>query len=222
MLVGLVVLAEHLEIDVERGPAHAEVRLPLQLHMAAGDRHGGVAPVLVGEGHGAILGIDLLHGDIEHAAGNGRDRQEGRIGRLPLGPEGRQHHGHDLVIAFGGEAQDVIELARAVIFRRAGEFVVEAEGVEKPAQHGVVVRAEARILVRPGIGHRGQGLLQMRLHGLLGGHGVGDLAHAVEIVREAQEPGRDLVARQQPEGGADHGGARHFAEGADMGQARGP
>jgi hypothetical protein len=64
-------------------------------------------------------------------------------------------------------------------------------------------------------------LLQMRFHRLLGGDGVRDLAHAVEIVRKAEEPGRDLVARQKAEGRAHHGGAGHFAERADMGQARG-
>jgi hypothetical protein len=67
-----------------RGPAHAEIRLPLQLHMPAGDRHGGVATILVGEGDRAISGVDFLHRHVEHAAGNRRDRQERRIGRLPL------------------------------------------------------------------------------------------------------------------------------------------
>ncbi len=83
--VGLVVLAEHLEIDAERGPAHAEVGLPLQLHMAA--RHGqrDIATVFVGEGHGAVLRIDILHGHIQHAAGNRRDWKE-RDCRSPAAP----------------------------------------------------------------------------------------------------------------------------------------
>ncbi|MNT91065.1 hypothetical protein D3C72_2321050 [compost metagenome] len=68
MLVGLVVLAEHFIVDAQGGPAHAEIGLPLHLHMAAGDRNGGVAPILVGEGHCAVLGVDLLHRNIEHAA----------------------------------------------------------------------------------------------------------------------------------------------------------
>ena len=219
-LIGLVILAEHLEIDAKGSPAHAEIGLPLQLHIAAGDRQCGVAPILIGEGDRAIPGIDLFHRHIKDAPRYRGNRQEGRIGRLPLGPKGGQHHLHDVVIALGGAQQHGVELAAAVIFGGAGEFVVEAERVEEAAQHGVIVLAETGIFIGPGIGHRGQRLLQMRLHGLFGRHGIGNLAHAVEIVGETDQPGRDLIARQQAEGGAHHGGAGHFAKGADMGQAR--
>ena len=80
--VGLVVLAEHLEIDAERRPAHAEIRLPLQLHVAAGDRQRASRCRLVVEGDRAGLGVDLLHRHVEHAAALRRDRQE-RASRSP-------------------------------------------------------------------------------------------------------------------------------------------
>ena len=90
-----MVLAEHFEVDAERGPSHAEVRLPLQLHVAAGDGQRRFAAVLVVERDGAGLGVDVLHGHVEHAAGLGRDRQERAIGCLTLGAERRQHDVHD-------------------------------------------------------------------------------------------------------------------------------
>jgi hypothetical protein len=75
--IGLVVLAEHLEIHAQRGPAHAEIRLPLQLHMPAGDRQGDVGPVLIVERDRAGLGVDGLHRHIEHVAGFGEIGRKG-------------------------------------------------------------------------------------------------------------------------------------------------
>ena len=217
--VGLMVLAEHFEINAKGGPAHAEVRLPLQLHVAAGHRQRRIAPVLIGKGDGAVLGVHLLHRHVEHAAGGGRDGQEGAVGRLALFAKRRQHDAHDGVIALGGAAQHGIEPARLVIFRGAGEFIVEAEGIEEAPQHGVVVMAEAFIIAAKGIGHRGQRLVEVRLQEAAVRNIVGNLAHAVHVVGEAQKPGWNI--RHGLEGAAHHGGARHFAEGADMGKARG-
>ena len=116
-LVRLVVLAEHLEVDAERGPAHAEVRLPLQLHVAAGDRERRVLAVLVLERDRAGFRIDLLHRHVEHAAGGRRDRQEGRIGFAALVAERRQHHLHDVVVLLGGAQQHRVEDAGLVELR---------------------------------------------------------------------------------------------------------
>src|SRR5690606_32391182 len=70
MLLSMVVFVIHIEIDAELSAAHAKIRPPLQLYIAACDRHGSIAPVFILEGHGAILGIDLLHRYVEHAARN--------------------------------------------------------------------------------------------------------------------------------------------------------
>ena len=63
--------------------------------------------------------------------------------------------------------------------------------------------------------------MQMRFQERPVGYVFRDLAHAVHIVGEAEQPRRDLVLGDQPEGGAHHGGAGNLAEGADMRQARG-
>ena len=51
---------------------------------------------------------------------------------------------------------------------------------------------------------------------------VGDIvrnfAHAVHIIGETEKPGWNI--RHGFKGAAHHGGAGHFAEGSDMGQAR--
>ncbi len=218
--VRLVVLAEHLEIDAERGPAHAEIGLPLQLHASAGDGHGDVGAVLVREGDRARLGVDLLHRHVEHAAAGRRDRKERAIRLLPLGAQGRQHDGHDFVVALDGAEQDLVEAAGLVVLRGARKLVLEAEGVEEAAQHGVVVVAEARIVAAERIGHGRQRHLQIGLEGRAVRHVLRDLAHAVHVVREAKEAGLDLAFRQHLEGVAHHGGARNLAEGADVRQAR--
>jgi hypothetical protein len=59
----------------------------------------------------------------------------------------------------------------------------------------------------------------MLRHHLLVGHVVRDLAQAVHVVGERDQPRLDLVVGQHAKGMAHHGGARHFAERADMRQA---
>ena len=51
---------------------------------------------------------------------------------------------------------------------------------------------------------------------------VGNLAHPVHVVGEAQQLGLDLVPGEHPEGVPNHRCARHLAEGADMRQAGRP
>ena len=62
------VLARHLVVDLEGGPAHRPVGPPLQLAGAAGHRHLGQRAVLVLEDDGAALGVQLLDLDLEDAA----------------------------------------------------------------------------------------------------------------------------------------------------------
>ena len=216
--VGGMILAVHLEIHVQRRPARAEIGLPLQLHMAAGDGKRPFPPVLVIEGHGAGHRIHDLDRDIEHAPGFGMDRQEAGIGLLTLFPKRGQHNVHDRVIAFGGPQQRGVELARAVEFGGRDEFVFESERIQKPAQHGVVMRAEAFIFAE-GVRHRGQRLLAVQRQHLLLRHIVRNLAHTIQIIGKADHPGGNIA--DHLERAADHRGAGHLAKGADMGQSAG-
>ena len=217
--IGLVVLAEHFEIDAQRRPAHAEVRLPLQLGAAAAHVERYIGAILVGKRDGALGSIHILHRHIEHAARDRRDRQEGRVCRLTFRTQRRQHDAHDGVELFQRADQHVIELARRVIAGGAGEFIVETERVEEAPQHRVVVVAIAlKRAVR--VRHHGQRLVQMRQQERAVRHILRNLAHAVHVVGETQEPGRDIA--QQFESPPHHRGPRHFAEGADMRQARRP
>ena len=148
------------------------------------------------------------------------DRQERRIGLLPLLAQRGQHDRHDGVVALEHRQQRRVEAAGAVAFRRRQELVVEAERVEEGAQARVVVCAEA-VMRAERIGHLGERLVEVLRHHLPVRDVVRHLAQAVHVVREGDEPGRDRVSGQDPEGVAHHAGARHLAEGADMRQARG-
>ena len=220
--VGLVILAEHFEIDAECCPAHAEIRLPLQLHRAAGHRQRRFLAVLVVECDGSGLRVDRLHRDVEHAPGLRRDRQERAVGRLALRSQRRQHHLHDVVVARGRAQKHVVEPAGRVVLGRAREFVVEAERVEEAPQHRIVVVAEALVVAAERVRDRRQRLVQMRLQKGAVRHIVGDLAHPVHVVGEAQKPGAHPVLGQDAERMPHHRRARHFAERADMRQAGRP
>ena len=214
------VLAGHLVVDAERGPAHRPVRLPLQLAMAAGDRQRDALfglGIVIGDGAG--LGVVLHDRHIQHHAGARADRQERRIARRALLAQRRQHDRHHLVDALQQRSSVASNLPGLVIVGRAGEFVVEAEGVEKGAQPRIVVRAETRMGAER-IGHRGQRLAEMLCQHLLVRHIVRHLAQAVHVVGERDQPGLDPVLGEHAKGMAHHGGARDLAEGADMRQAR--
>ncbi len=83
------------------------------------------------------------------------------------------------------------------------------------------MRAEARVGAER-VRNLRQGLAEMRRHQLLVGDIVGNLAQAVHIVGKRQKLGLDRAARERFESVADHGGARHLAERADMRQAGRP
>ncbi len=160
----------------------------------------------------------MLDRDVKDAPGFRADRQEAGIGLLTLLTQTGQHDLHDRVIAFGGQQQGGVELARLVEFGRADEFVFEPECIKETAQHGVVMGAKAGIFAER-IGHRGQRLLQMLAQHLGVRDVLGHLAHPVQIVRETEQPRRNV--RDHLKGAADHRRARHLAKGADMGQPRG-
>ena len=81
-------------------------------------------------------------------------------------------------------------------------------------------RAEA-VMGAERIGHLRQRLAEVLFQQVLVGDVVGNLAQAVHVVGEGDQPGLDLVLGEHAEGMAHHGGARHLAEGADVRQARG-
>ena len=212
-----MVLAIHLEIDAQRRPARAKVGFPLKLHVAPRNQKGPLFAVLVVEGDVAVLGVYLLHRDIKNAARLRMDWQEAGIGLLPLLAQRGQHDFHDCVIALGGKAKGRIKFARSIEFGRRDKLVLEPESIEEPAQHGVVMVAEALVFTE-GIGNRGQRLLHVGQKHIAVRHVVGNFAHPIKVVRETNQPRRDI--RDHLKGTADHRRAEHFAKGANMRQAR--
>ena len=148
------------------------------------------------------------------------DRQEGRIGRGALFAQRGQHDRLHRLEAGQHVQQRRVEPAGGVIFRRGREFVVEAEPVEKRAQHRVIMMREALELAER-VRHLRQRLAEMMRQHLAVRHVVGHLAQAIHVIGEGEQPRRDAVVRQHAKGVAHHGRARHLAEGADMRQARG-
>ena len=151
--VGLMILAEHFKINAHRRPAHTEIRLPLQLHLAAGDGQRCLGAIFIEECDRSGFGIDRLHWYIEHAACSGRDWQEGRISRLALWAQGGEHDGHDLIKFFKRVQQHFIKLAGLIIISRRGKLIGETERVKKATEHRVVVVPEAFIISAKWIGH---------------------------------------------------------------------
>ena len=212
------VLARHLVVDAERMPAHGPVGLPLQLAVAARHRDGHRLAVLVHVAHRARLGVAGRDGHLQHAAGLGAERQEGAVSGLPLGAQRRQDDAHDLVVAAKRVHERAVELAGAVGLARALERVVEAEIVEEGAQTRVVVRPEALVRAER-IGDLRERLAQVLLDHRTRGDVVGHLPEPIHVVGEGDEARRDVA--EHGECTAHHGRARDFAEGADVGQARG-
>ncbi len=192
----------------------------MQLDPAARHRKRDVLAILVGEGDGSGLGVDVLHRNVEDAARLGRDGQETAIGSLTLLAERGEHDVHDLLIALGCAQENIVEPAGCVVVGRAGELVLETEGIEEAAQHRVVVVAEA-LEFSEGIGHARQRLVQVFAQHVLVGDVVGDFAHAVHVVGEAEQARLDLAAGERLESAADHAGACDLSKGADVRQARG-
>ena len=215
------ILAGHLVIDPERDPPHRPIGLPLQLGVAAGDRRlEALAGLGIAPDDGAGLELALVDRHLHDDAGLRMDRQEGRIGLLALGAQGRQHDLHHRVVALEHRQKRLVEPARLVAFRCGQKFVLEAERVEEFPQARVVVMREALVLAER-IGHLRQRHAEGAGNQVLVGDIVRNLAQAVHVVREGDQPGRDGVAGQHPESVPHHAGARHLAERPDMRQAGG-
>ena len=217
------VLARHLVVDAERRPAHRPIRLPLQLAMAARDRHLR-QPARCRDPCRRSSPTATSRSTIGTCStwpGRRRDRQEGTVGGAAFGPERRQDHVADRIVMLQHLEQRRVEAPGGVALGRREELVVEAERVEKCLQPRIVVMAEALMLAER-IGHLRQRLAEMLGQHLLVGDVVGHLAQAVHVVGEADQPRRDLVLGEHAEGVAHHGGARDLAERADMRQARWP
>ena len=163
--------------------------------------------------------IHMFHRHIEHAARLRMDRQENRIGLLPLFAQAFQHDLHHVIIAFCRPLQDLVKLTRTVKLARRVELIVKPEGVQKPPQHRVVVVAKALIFLKR-IWHRGQRLVHMLGQHLLLRHIPRHFAHPVQVIRETDQLCRNV--RDLFKGPLDHRGAQHLTKGADMRQARRP
>ena len=188
------VLARHLVIDAERVPAHRPIRLPLQLAFAPGHRGNeflmrfGIAPA-DRTGARVVRQHRRLHDD----SGSRVNRQEGRIGRRPLLAQRRQHDRLHLVEAVERAQERLVEPARLISLGRGHEFVVEPELVEKGAQPRIVVSGEAVVFAER-VGDLGQRLAEMGGDELAVRDVVGNLAQAVHVVGEGDQPGLDAVA----------------------------
>ena len=217
-LVGRVFLAIHFEIDAKRRPTGSEIRLPLQLHVSAGDRQRPFAPVFVIERDLALRGINVLHRHIKHAAGFRVDRKENRIGLSPLVAQRFQHDRHQVVIPFRTPQQDLVEPTGFVEGPRRIELVFKTERVQETAQHRVVVVAKA-LMGPERVGHRRQRLLDVLGQHLPVRHIPRNLPHPVQIVRKADQLGRNVADHFK--GAPDHRRSQHLAEGTDMRQPAG-
>ncbi len=137
------ILAGHFVVDTKREPAHRPIGLPLALDPAARDEgFDFLAGFRIEIDDGALLRVTLDHRHLQHGAGSGTNRQEGRIGRLPLVAKRRQDDVHHLIVDFKHPHERFVETAGGVIVGRAGELVSKAETVQKSAKPGIVRRAE--------------------------------------------------------------------------------
>uniref|UniRef100_A0A0N4ZZK8 NAD-specific glutamate dehydrogenase n=1 Tax=Parastrongyloides trichosuri TaxID=131310 RepID=A0A0N4ZZK8_PARTI len=213
------VLAKHFEIDTKGCPTHAEVWLPLQLHIAAGDGNLGATARRVVKDDRALFDVTLERRHLQHVAGDRADWQERAVSGAALFAQCRQHDGHDLVEALQHGQQGRVEPARPIGLGRGHELVVEAEAVEEGAQAGVVVRAEAVVRAER-IAHLGQRQMQVFAQHLRVGDALRHLAQAVHVVAERDQARGPVIAGQGAKRVAHHGRARHLAEGAHVRQAR--
>ena len=126
------VLAAHLVVDAERGPAQRPVGLPLALDAPARDRRLDLLPRLgIDVGDGAPRRAARQHRHLQDAAADRRDRQERRVGGAALGAQGRQDDVHHLVVDLEHPQQRRVEQAGLVALGRRQELVLEAELVEE-------------------------------------------------------------------------------------------
>ena len=216
------ILAGHLVVDLERIPAHRPIRLPLQLAGAAGYRGlENLLRVRIAPTERAGAGINPFDLHLHHDAGPWMNRQKRRIRSGTLVAKARQHDRHDFVVTGQDAEERGVEAARPIVIRRGGEFVVEAELIEKSAQPRVVVRAKAWVRAER-VWNRGQRLAKMGGDKLPVRNIVGHLAKAVHVVGKCNEAGFDLILGQDLERVAHHARAGDLAKRSDMRQAGRP
>ncbi len=213
-----MVLAEHFEVHAERGPAHAEIGLPLHLYMAAGHRQREFLAGRILERHGPLLSVYGLHRHIEHFARVRMDWQERAVGRLTLLAQRGQHHIHDVLIFPRGLQQHGVEPAGFVTFRGRQEFILESELVEEGTEPRIHVRAIG-IMRAERVRHSRQRLLQVRLQLFRVRHGRRHFAHPVHVIRHTDQARCVFAAGQHFKGVTHHRRAHDFAKRADMRQA---
>ena len=151
-------------------------------------------------------------------AGDGIDGQERRVGGAAVGAEGGQDDAHHVVVMRQYPQQRRIEHAAGVALGRAQKLVIEPERIEESAQPGVVVGAKAAVCAER-VAHLGQRLAQVFSQHFGVRNAVWHLAQPVHVVGKGDQA-RLHAGHQRFEGAADHGGAYHFAKGADVRQAR--
>ena len=212
------ILARHFVVDTKGVPAHAPVRLPVELAVSSRDRDLGLRPVLVLEDDRSGGKIALQRWHEQDTSGRRRDRKERRVCLPAFLPQGRQHDRHHVVESLQNPNEGIIESTGTVHLRRAHELVVEAELVEERAEHRVIVFPETCVFRIEGVGGPGQGFAEMACHHLPVRDVLRHLAQAIHVVRIGKEARRDI--RQQRESMAHHAGPGDFTEGSDMGQAR--
>ena len=187
--------------------------------MAAGNGDGdGVVGAGADVGNGARRDVAGHDGHLQHMAGDGIDGQERRVGGAAVGAEGGQDDAHHVVVMRQYPQQRRIEHAAGVALGRAQKLVIEPERIEESAQPGVVVGAKAAVCAER-VAHLSQRLAQVFAQHFGVRNAVWHLAQPVHVVGKGDQA-RLHAGHQRFEGAADHGGAYHFAKGADVRQAR--
>ena len=159
--------------------------------MAAGDGYFGFRAVLVFVNDGAVVQVAFDHWHLQHPAGFQAHGQEWAVGGPPLLAQRRQDDVDNLVVVLKHAEQGGIEAAAFITFRRAQEFIVEAEFVQERAQPGVVV--VAKTFVGPErIGNRRQRFAQVLAEHFGVGQVVRHFAKSVQVVGKGEQLGRDV------------------------------
>ena len=128
------VFAGHFIINAESCPAHRPVSLPLAFDVTAGHRRFDfLIRFGINVSDRALCRVARNHWHLQDASGSFADRQERRIGGLPLRPKRRQDDLHHLIIDFEHLQQGRIHRATLVTLGGGEKFILEAKLIEKLA-----------------------------------------------------------------------------------------
>ena len=179
--IGGMVFTVHLKIDVQRRPARPEIGLPLQFHIATRDRQGHLLTVLGVEGNRTRLSVHMLHRHVHNPPAFRVDRQENRIGLTTFLTQRFQHDLHNVIILLSRAQQNFVKLSSGIELGRRNKLILEAEGIQEPAQHRVVMMAKALVGAKR-VRHSGQRALQVFGQTVRVGHVRRHFAHPIQIV----------------------------------------